>query len=96
MIRARKARHLENLKQRFSELVPYAVRADAGTDYRYRIIVPKEVWVGVVAELAAEQTWPNFKDEAARFLGPDDNGYSHALHRVWGVMYELQGAGRDA
>jgi DNA-3-methyladenine glycosylase I len=37
-----------------------------------------------------EQTWSNFKNEAARFQGKAGADYVHALHEVWSVMYRLQ------
>jgi hypothetical protein len=59
-------------------------------DYRYRLIVPKASLVTVVAALAEEQEWSNFKDEAAQFQGAAGSDYVRALHRVWGVMFGLQ------
>jgi hypothetical protein len=90
MVRARQERHLENLRQRFPTLAKYDIKSNAGTDYAYRLIVPKTVWAGIVAELVQEQTWANFKDEAARFLGNDYNDYHAVLHQVWAIMYDLQ------
>jgi hypothetical protein len=91
MVRSRTMRHLLNLQKRFSGLAP-EILVDSGTDYRYRIIIPKSQWVEVVSEIASEQTWSNFKNEAARFAreNGDSTGYVHALHDIWGTMYELQ------
>jgi hypothetical protein len=68
------------------------ILADSGTDYRYRIVIPKSQWAEVVSEIALEQTWSNFKNEAARFAREDGDstGFVHALHDIWGTMYELQ------
>ena len=90
MVRARQRRHLENLKHRFQALSNYEIVTNIGTDYRYRILVPKSVWSSVVAELVGEQTWSNFKDETARFLGPECRDYQDSLHRIWSVLMELQ------
>jgi hypothetical protein len=89
MIRARKRSHLENLAGRFPVLTDLPILTDYGTDYRYRIIVPKPVWKSVMAELVEEQTWSSFKDEAERYL-TDDRPYTDSLHRVWSVMGKLQ------
>ena len=59
-------------------------------DYRYRLILPKKSWVAIVAELAQEQEWSNFKDAAEEFQGKQGKRYVRALHDVWGVMYGLQ------
>ena len=91
MVRSRTKRHLLNLKKRFSGLST-EILVDSGTDYRYRIIIPKSQWADVVSEIASEQTWSNFKNEAARFAreNGDSTGYVHALLDIWGTMYELQ------
>ena len=60
------------------------------SDYRYRLIVSKTLWVEVATELANEQEWSNFKNEAAQFQKADGRDYVSALHRVWDVMYKLQ------
>ena len=91
MVRSRTQRHLLNLQKRFSGL-PTEILVDSGTDYRYRMIISKSQWVEVVSEIASEQTWSNFKNEAARFAreNGDSTGYVHALHDIWRIMYELQ------
>lgn len=60
----------------------------ADTDYRFRIVVPKPVWVAVAQELAAEIDYGNFKDRAHSRSG--DDRYVHAPHDVWSVMERLQ------
>jgi hypothetical protein len=90
MVRARVLAHIENLQGRFPALAGYAVRSDLGTDYRYRIIVPKTVWKEAAAAMAEELSYSNFKNEAARFLGDNGRDYVHALHEIWGVMYGIQ------
>jgi hypothetical protein len=63
-----------------------------GADYEYRLIVPKEDWAAALLELAMEQTWSSFKNEAARFARVKriSDGFVNALHKVWGIMYDLQ------
>jgi hypothetical protein len=46
--------------------------------------------VPVLAELAQEQTWSNFKNQAADYAGGHGSEYIDALHRVWSVMHRLQ------
>lgn len=67
MIRARLKVHLQNLKKRFPELEDVEILVWPRRDYRYRIIIPKAQWVAVVAGLASEQEWSNFKNETARY-----------------------------
>jgi hypothetical protein len=91
MVRARVQGHLEALKKRFPELLgPCEIQTFAGTDYAYRIFVAKSVWSQVLAGLAEETDYDNFKSEVARHLGKAGVGYEHALHDVWSVMYKLQ------
>jgi len=90
MVRARRKEHLANLQKRFAALAGAEIVRLPHRDYRYRLVVPKHAWVTVIAELAREQEWSNFKKEAERFLGAAGRDYTDALHQVWGVMY-LQG-----
>lgn len=88
MIRARVAAHLRKLQKRFPALAGEEIVTLPDRDYRYRLILSKEVWANAVSELAREQDWTNFKNEVARFSGRD--GYECALHEIWRVMYDLQ------
>ncbi len=89
MVRARLRYHLVALKTRFPALLGDAeIRAFPGSDYTFRIFVPKTVWVAVAAELTKEITYDNFKAEVARESA--DDVYETALHDVWSVMNRLQ------
>ena len=91
MVRARSRQHLLNLRERFpdTELGKAEILSSAGTDYEYRLIVPKGVWASILSELATEQTWSNFKNEASRFATQKKmaHGYVHALHDIWRIMW---------
>jgi hypothetical protein len=63
-------------------------------DYRYRLTVPKRVWTDIVAQLAEEQIWSNFKDEVDRFQGAEGLEYVDALHETWALMRKLQHSGK--
>jgi hypothetical protein len=90
MIRARRSSHLAALKKRFAVLSSAEVITLQARDYRYRVIVPKKVWVKVIGQLAEEQEWSNFKNETADFQGDAGSDYTSALHDTWSVMYRLQ------
>ncbi len=91
MVRARRREHLEALQDRFPESLGEAeIRTFPGTDYAYRIFVPKPVWVQVLAQLAEEMDYDNFKDAVALHQGVGGDPYVHALHDVWDVMRRLQ------
>jgi hypothetical protein len=89
MVRARLRQHLEALRTRFPAVLGDAeILAFPGSDYAFRIFVPKADWVTVAAELTDEIAYDNFKAEAAR--GDASQSYEAALHDVWSVMNRLQ------
>jgi len=88
MVRARSRRHIESLQKRFPQLASLPIGDTPNTDYRFRIVVPKPVWVEVVQELASEVDYGNFKDRAHSQSG--DDRYVDALHDIWEVMERLQ------
>jgi len=90
MIRGRTREHMQNLQSRFPALADFTVVVLLDCDYKYRMIVPKSVWVPVLAELAQEQTWSNFKNQATDYAGRHQSEYIDALHRVWSIMFNLQ------
>src|SRR5579863_2241487 len=94
MVRARSRKHLENLQERFPEtlLGKGEILTGAGTDYRFRIIVPKAEWASILSQLAMEQTWSNFKNEASKSAGLKKVSglYVHALHEIWAIMADMQ------
>jgi hypothetical protein len=98
MVRARARKHLENLQERFADTTfgKAEILIGAGTDYKYRIIMPKAEWASIVSQLAMEQTWSNFKSEATRFAHLKTSGlYIHALHEVWAIMLDFQSDARQ-
>jgi hypothetical protein len=90
MVRGRRKDHLQNLRNRFSAIAAAEIVTMADRDYRYRIILAKSVWVPILAQLAEEQEWSNFKSEVAVHQGGEGALYVAALHDVWGIMYRLQ------
>ena len=91
MVRARLRTHLEALQNQFADLLAdIDIKEFAGTDYAFRIFLPKSTWSQVVAELTNELDYDNFKSKVAQHQGSDGVAYEHALHDVWSVMYRLQ------
>jgi hypothetical protein len=85
MVRARAKKHLEALQTRFPELAKLTILRRLNRDYKWRLIVPRAIWMSVVSEMTAEQTWSNVKDEVWRFN--KDAIYSNAMHSVWQLMF---------
>lgn len=91
MVRARVRAHLESLKARFAELLSECeIHESADADYAFRIFVAKPVWSQVMARLAEDVDYDNFKSDVARHPGKAGHDYEHSLHAVWSVMYRLQ------
>jgi len=90
MVRARRIAHLRSLQKRFPTLAAGEILTWPKRDYRYRLIVPKTSWVAIIGELAQEQEWSNFKNEAAKYQGMPGGDYVRVLHDVWSVMNRLQ------
>jgi DNA-3-methyladenine glycosylase I len=90
MIRAQREEHLRRLQDRFAAISAAGIITTPNRDYRFRIVVAKESWVTILAEMAREQTWSNFKSEVAKFQGQAGVDYVHRLHSVWSTMYSLQ------
>lgn len=91
MVRARLRSHLEALQEQFSEwLGDCEILESTDADYAYRLFVAKSVWAQVLAGLAEETDYDNFKSAVARYQGEAGAGYERSLHDVWSVMYKLQ------
>jgi hypothetical protein len=91
MIRARDEDHLEALQERFPDQIGSCqIQKTAGTDYACRLFAPKSVWADILAQLANEMDYDNFKAEVARFQEAQGRAYAHSLHEVWTVMKEMQ------
>jgi hypothetical protein len=68
----------------------YEILESGGTDHGCRLFVAKPAWTQVVAELAEETDYDNFKSEVARYRGKAGADYEYALHDVWSVMNRFQ------
>ncbi len=91
MVRARDAGHLRKLQIRFPSMASAEIRHSPVWDYAYRIIVPKQIWIAALIEMAEEQDWSNFKNKVAVQQGMIDGlEYSRALHDVWRIVNRLQ------
>ena len=66
------------------------IKGTAETDYAYRLFVQKPEWIKVLAALAEETDYDNFKSEVAHHQGKAGAAYEHSLHDVWSVMHKLQ------
>jgi len=92
MVRSRMREHLVQLKVRFPQIALNPIECSLKNDYMFRLFMPKKQWAELLSEMAMEQTWNNFKDEAGKFERLFQFSYSYvdALHEVWDVMFSVQ------
>ncbi len=88
-IRARLPEHLEALRSKVAGLTEIAV--SPGGDYRYRVWCVDGVFLDVLAALAAEIEYPNFKSAVLAKQGA--TAYEKALHSIWTVLSKIQPRG---
>ena len=85
-----RARDLESLTP-LIERTGAEVNPWEGSDYAFRIIMPRSEFSAWTAEQAAAIDYTNFKSSAHRKRG---GTFADVLHEVWDVMYAFQGQQR--
>jgi hypothetical protein len=91
MVRARVREHLEALKGRFPDVLGRSdIQHSTTADYAFRLFVEKQAWREVLAGLADDTDYDNFKSEVARSQRRRGAAYEESLHDVWSVMHRLQ------
>lgn len=96
MVRARKKSHLENLQREFPDIRDAPIIETPHADYAVRLILPREKWIRIIADLTSRIDYENFKGACSRRMGVDDEGYCSALGRVWHAMHDLQSRHLDS
>ena len=81
-----RARDLESLAP-LIERTGAEVNPWEGSDYAFRIVVPREEFAAWVGEQADGIDYTNFKSSAHRRRG---GAFADVLHDVWDVMYRFQ------
>jgi len=83
VVRARDRESLDPLIERTgAEVNPWE-----GSDYAFRIVMPRSEFTAWAAEQADAIDYANFKSSAHRRRG---GVYADVLHKVWDVMYAFQ------
>lgn len=91
-IRARLRKHLGALLHDHKDIFEgedKTITEDAGTDYRFRIVVSRQCFIKLMADVAMSNHNTNFKNAVAARWGHDDP-YTKMLHKVWHVGYDAQ------
>ena len=90
LVRTRLRGDLERLRAKEPRLGP--TREDAGTDYRFRADIPREAFAELLARLAMELAYGNFKGRVEEVDGP---GRETLYMKVWTTMYAAQESERQ-
>jgi hypothetical protein len=85
-VRARVHDDLLNLLRLVGLQVP--IEESPLTDYRYRIIVDAEQLARIMAAIALDLDYPNFKQRIAQ--RSDQRAKLQAFHEIWELMAQLQ------
>lgn len=85
LVRARVREDLESLADVVEDGV--AILETRERDYRFRVVLRREEWSRVLALLAGEIDYPNFKAEVGRRQG---HGRAEIYGEVWAVLHRLQ------
>jgi hypothetical protein len=90
LIRARCEKDIKNLYDRYRDKCPSMRKptSDENRDYRWRLSISKRDWVKLVAELASEVDYQNFK--SAVHDRPDQDNKSRPYLEIWSIMHALQ------
>jgi hypothetical protein len=90
LIRARCEKDINNLFTKYRKACPSMRKptSDDTRDYRYRLSISKPDWVKLVAELASNVDYPNFK--AAIHQRPDQENKGRPYLDIWSIMHAVQ------
>ncbi len=89
MVRARAREDLDKLLGLLHWEAHYTILEWTGTDYAYRVFMPKQDWAALMSLLIQRLDYTNFKDECHRTF-PTDYGRHSMLMSVWSVMKRWQ------
>lgn len=70
--------------------IPARIIETPDADYRWRIIVDRETFGAIIAELAERVNYSNFKDAVHQMPGQESKG--HPYLQVWSILRNLQEA----
>ena len=84
-IRGRQRGDLAELEAFVSPLGP--IEAGGGTDYGFRVVVPRAAFEAGVQAMARAVDYPSYKDHVAVTKG---GGRARVYHMVWTILRKLQ------
>lgn len=88
-IRARSKAHLLALAASYPQYDLADIIEDESRDYRYRAVLARDLLPELMADIASDVDYTNFKS-AAQIAMPDDPKYVAAMHNVWSAMANIQ------
>ena len=91
LVRSRVRNDLENLKALAH--LDNDILENAGTDYRYRLVLSGEEWSRALGSLGAAIDYSNFKNRIGEL--PDQRGKNTAYHQIWSKLIALKEPSAD-
>jgi hypothetical protein len=86
MVRSRQKGDLQTFLKRL-ESEDLEILAWVGSDYAFRVFMPRDLWMKYLEMAGRELTYTNFK---ARAILMGDHSRSDAYYRIWRVLKEWQ------
>lgn len=86
VVRSREKYSLEEVVSRLEK--DYEIFTNIGTDYIYRIFVPKEEFVYLMVKELNSIGYNNFKQAAEEYIKEDE--WLNTLANVWFILYRYQ------
>jgi 8-oxo-dGTP diphosphatase len=90
-VRSRVRSDLETLRDRYLPQLG-EIKANAGTDYKYRAKVPREALAAAAGQIVRDIAYTNFKDSVAKQQG---HKRAKTYHQLWDVLFQLQDNEQD-
>ena len=86
MVRSRQENDLQTLLNRLNR-DDLDILSWTGSDYAYRVFMPRDLWLNYLEMSGKELNYTNFK---ARAIHPADYRRSDTYHRIWRTLKEWQ------
>lgn len=86
MVRSRQENDLQTLLKRLGS-EDLEILAWTGSDYAFRVFMPRDLWISYLEMSGQELNYTNFK---ARAIAPGDHSRSDTYHQIWRKLKNWQ------
>ena len=88
VVRARTERHLQQVLEVYAGLKGHVMHTP-DSDYAWRVVMEKSIFVELVTSVADATVYDNFKSQCATIY-PDDHDYLYWLGNIWRGGVQIQ------